>query len=77
MEIIRGMYGLPQAIIPENKLLAQRFRNHGYYHYRQITGLWRNECIPISLTLLVDDFVIGYVGHEHANNLMSALNMYY
>ena len=31
--------------------------------------MWRH----ISFTLLVDDFVIGYVGREHAYHLMSAL----
>ena len=33
--------------------------------------------IPISFTLVVDYFGIGYVGREHADNLMSALIMYY
>ena len=33
--------------------------------------------IPISFTLVVDDFVIGYVGRENADHMMSALKMYY
>ena len=35
--------------------------------------MWR----PISFTLVVDDFVIGYVGRKHADHHMSALKMYY
>ena len=32
---------------------------------------------PISFTLIVDDFGIGFVRREHADHLMSALKMYY
>ena len=34
-------------------------------------------CRPISFTLVLYYFVIGYVGWEHADNLMSALKMQY
>ena len=34
MEIIRGMYGLPQAGILVKTLLAQRLSNHGYYQVK-------------------------------------------
>ena len=77
MEIIRGMYGLPQAIILANNLLAQRISNHGYYQVRQIPVLWIYFWIPILFKLLVDNFVIGYVGQEHADHMMSALKIYY
>ena len=30
LEIIRGIYGIPQAVIIANNLLAQRLGNHGY-----------------------------------------------
>ena len=31
---------------------------------------------PISFTLIVNDFGIGFVRREHADHLMSALNIY-
>ena len=77
MEIIRGMYRLPQTGILSNNLLAQHFHNHGYYQVKRRTILWRHVWIPISLTLVVDDFGMGYVGQEHADQLTSALKMYY
>ena len=33
--------------------------------------------IPISFTLVVDDFGIGYVGRDHEDHLMSVLKIYY
>ena len=58
---IRGMYGLPQAGIQENKLLAQLLRNHGYYQAKQKTGLWGHVWRTILFTLLVKCFGINYV----------------
>ena len=61
MEFIRGMYGLQQAGILVKKLPAQNLINHGYYQIKQKPGLWRHVRRPISFTLVVDYFVIGYV----------------
>ena len=47
MEIIRGMYGLPQAVILANNILAQRLINHGYYQVKQTQGLWLHVWRPI------------------------------
>ena len=55
------MYGLPQAGIQENKLLAQLLRNHGYYQAKQKTGLWGHVWRTILFTLLVKCFGINYV----------------
>ena len=60
MEFIRGMYGLQQAGILVKQLLAQNLINHGYYQVKK-PGLWRHVRRPISFTLVVDYFVIGYV----------------
>ena len=62
MEIIRGMYGLPQAGILANNLLSQRLINHGYYQVNQTPRLWIHVYITLSFTLLVENFGIGYVG---------------
>ena len=42
MEIIRGMYGLPQAGILANDLLAKKISNHGYYQVKQTPLFWQH-----------------------------------
>ena len=56
MEIIRRMYGLPQAVILENNLFPQRLINHGYYQVKQTLGLWQHMWRPFSFTLVVGYF---------------------
>jgi hypothetical protein len=77
IEINKGMYGLPQAGILANKLLAQRIGKHGYYQCRHTPGLWRHIDRPITFALVVDDFAIKYVGREHAQHLLSLLQRDY
>ena len=77
MEIIRGMYILPQAGIFANNLLAQRLINHGYSQVKQTPGFCRHVYRPISFTFSVEYFGIGYVGQEQSDHLMSALKIYY
>lgn len=73
VEINKGMYGLPQAGILANKLLAKRLATKGYFQATHTPGLWTHSFRPIQFTLVVDDFGIKYVGTEHANHLISAL----
>ena len=40
MEIIRVMYGLPQAGILAKNLFAQRLSNRGYYQVKNIRIMW-------------------------------------
>eukprot|EP00804_Cyclotella_cryptica_P024442 CCRYP_019261-RA/>CCRYP_019261-RA protein AED:0.29 eAED:0.18 QI:0/0/0/1/0.33/0.25/4/0/786 len=77
MEIRRAMYGLPQAGVLANKLLQQRLAKHGYYEVAHTPGLWKHISLPISFTLVVDDFGIKYVGKEHADHLRNALKQHY
>ena len=77
MGIIQIMYGLPQVGILANNLIAKRLSNHLYYQVKQTALLWQHVWRPISLTLVVDNFGIGYVGWEHVDHLISALKMYY
>ena len=77
MEIIQGMYGLPQAVILANNLLTQHLVNHGYYQVKHMPGFWHHVWIPISFTSVVDNLGIVYVGREHAYHPMSAFKMYY
>ena len=73
MEIQQGMYGLKQAGILANKLLAKRLAKAGYTQTTHTPGLWKHAWRPITFTLVVDDFGVKYVGKEHAEHLMAAL----
>jgi hypothetical protein len=73
IEIRKGMYGLKQAGILANQLLQTRLAPFGYYPARHTPGLWLHKTRPISFTLLVDDFIVKYVGKHHAEHLRNAL----
>lgn len=73
IRIEKGMYGLPQAGIIANKLLAKRLARHGYYQTRHTPGLWKHITRPIQFVLIVDDFLIEYTNKEDAQHLIAAL----
>ncbi len=73
MQIVKGMYDLPQAGMFANKLLKEHLEEHGYYELAYTPGLFTHKTRPIWFTWVVDDFGIIYVGKEHANHLMSVL----
>jgi hypothetical protein len=77
VEINLGMYGLPQAGILANKLLAKRLAKAGYYQCQYTAGLWRHVWRPITFCLVVDDFGIKTVGLKHAKHLQQELEKYY
>ena len=62
VEIRRGVYGLPQAGIMANKQLAKFPAKEGYFQTPHTPGLWTHAWRPISFALIVDDFLINYVG---------------
>jgi hypothetical protein len=62
LEIRRGMYDLKQAGILENQLLQQRLAHYGYYPAWHTPGLWLHRTRSIAVILVVDDFVVKYVG---------------
>ena len=70
MEIIKGVYGLPQADIISNKLLNKRLAKFGYYEVNHNPGLFRHIFRPISFTLVVNNFGVKYVGKEHDEHLL-------
>ena len=76
-EIRKGMYGLPQAGIIANQLLEKRLATHGYHPTPITPGLWKHETRPITFSLVVDDFGIKYVGKQHADHLIKALEQDY
>ena len=75
-EIVRGMYGLPQAGILANNLLKKRVAVHNYYEVAHTPGLFTHKTRLIWFTLTVDDFGVKYIGKEHAEHLMSVLKQH-
>ncbi len=76
-EIRKGMYGLPQAGIIAQELLAKRLKEHGYSQSETTPGLWKHEWRPVTFSLVVDDFGVKYVGEEHAQHLLQTIKTYY
>jgi hypothetical protein len=77
IEVRKGMYGLPQAGILADVLLAKRLAKHGYITVPHTHGLWTHKWRPIKFSLVVDDFGVMYVGREHAEHLKAALEENY
>jgi hypothetical protein len=50
----------------------------GYYKCINTPGLWYHNVLrPILFTLVVDDFVVKYVGKEHAGRLIASIRSTY
>jgi hypothetical protein len=58
IEIRKGMYGLKQAGLLENKLLQKRLAPFGNYPTRHTPGIWLHKTRPIAFSLIVDDFEV-------------------
>ena len=56
VEIRKGIYSLPQAVLIANELLKKRLAKHEYIHSKIVPVLWTHNWRPIQLTLVVDDF---------------------
>jgi hypothetical protein len=77
IEVQKGMYGLPQAGILDNQLLACRLAIHGYNKTKCTPCIWLHVTRPIQFTLVVDDFGVQYGGAENAHHLIAALETDY
>jgi hypothetical protein len=77
IEIQKGMNGLPQAGILANELLQRNLAKDGYRPTQHTHGLWTHDTCPVSLSLVVDDFGVKYVGREHAEHLMACIKKNY
>jgi hypothetical protein len=71
--IRKCMYGLKQAGLLYNQLLQTCLAPFGYYPARHTPSVWLHNTQPISVTLVVDDFTVKYVGKQHAEHLRKAL----
>ena len=77
MEIRKGMPGLKQAGKVANVRLTEHLAKHGYAPTPRTPALWKHESLPITFTLVVDDFGVKYVGKKHAEHLIRALRELY
>eukprot|EP00804_Cyclotella_cryptica_P024847 CCRYP_020549-RB/>CCRYP_020549-RB protein AED:0.47 eAED:0.47 QI:0/0/0/1/0/0/2/0/178 len=71
------MHGLPQAGLLANELLEKWLDVHRYHQSKLVPGLWNHDWRPIQFTVVVDDFGIKYIGKEHPQYLLSALQEHF
>ena len=76
-KIRKGMYGLPQAGIIAQELLAKGLKEHGYSQSKTTPGLWKHKWRLVWFSLLVNNFGVKYIGKEHAQHLLQTLQKYY
>ena len=77
MEISHRMYGLLQASILAEKQLIRFLGSYGYAPVRHNPGLWRHTWCPLSFCLVIEDFIVKYIGKEHADHLIQCLRNHY
>jgi hypothetical protein len=77
IKIQKGMYGLLQADILAKELFRRRLSQDGYRPTKHTYGLWTHNTCPITLSLVVDDFGIKYVGQEHKKHLKASIEKHY
>ncbi len=71
------MYGLPQAGIIMQELLAKRLSKYGYHQRRIVAGLWKHNTKPLCFTLYVDNFAIKFTNMIDATHIIEALKKDY
>jgi hypothetical protein len=76
-EIQKGMYGLPRVGIIAQLLLKERLAKHVYRQNKTTPGLWKHNTRHISISLVVDNFGVKYVGKEHGQHLLETAQKYY
>jgi hypothetical protein len=69
-KIRQGMYGLPQAGIIAQELLAKRLKKHGYTQSKTTPRLWTHEWCLITFSLVVNNFGVKYIEEEHVQHLI-------
>ena len=67
------MYGLQQSGLLSNEILEKRLNKRGYQQSKLVPGIWKHDWRPIQFTLVVDYFVVKYVGEKYALHLKQTL----
>ncbi len=77
LELLNGMYGLPQAGILAYQLLVQRLAPYGYAPVRHTPGYWTHPTKQTRFVLVVDDFSIKYTNRADVEEFLSTLRQWY
>ncbi len=78
VEILKGMYDLPQAGILANQLLEKRLvSTKGYYQCQHTPGLWRHVWRSIVFCLVVNNFGLKVTHMDDMHHLKTALGEHY
>ena len=75
--IKRGMCGLTQYVLLEQKLLEERVGKHGYYQSEYTPVLWIHKTRSIAFSLCVENFGVKYTREEYKKHLLDSLNQHY
>jgi hypothetical protein len=59
--------------IANDRLIKHHLAASGYIQSKRVPGLFTHETRPVTVSLVVDDFGIKYVGKEHAEYLLNCL----
>ena len=73
VEIIRSIYGLPQAGALANKFLKEKLVPHGYFEVTHAPVLCQHITRPVYFSLVVDDFGVKYINKADTDHLIAAL----
>ena len=63
------MYGLPQTGLLAQEQLIEHLKIHGYYQSKMVPGLWHHKTMPITSTLVVNNFGVKYENEKMQNML--------
>ena len=67
------MYGLPKAGILANHQLVFQLETKVYVLCKHTPGLWKHKWIPVTFSLVVDNFGVKYVGKQHVGHLIQTI----
>ena len=77
LKVQRSIYGLPRSGALANKQLKKFLSPDGYYKVAHTPGIWRHSTRPIQFSLVVDNFVVKYIGKQHVEHLVHCLKKHY
>ena len=71
IEVVRGMYGLPQAGSLGHDLLESCLNTEGYYQSKIVPGLWKHKTCFIQFALDVNNFGVKYINNDNIQHLIT------
>jgi hypothetical protein len=77
LEFRKGMLGLKQAGRIANDRLQKHLATFGYAPVPRTQSLYQHASRPVTFSLVDDNFGVKYVGQEHADHLIHALQHIY